>query len=268
LKKNYFITSLSNIVDHLQTKRVLPKKAIAITFDDGHADTFLNAFPVLNKYQVPATVYLATGAIDRQEPIWTELVDEMICRAGQPLLSFQCAGEKFSYSLKSMSEKLEAAKAIKTTMKGLDDSKRVDILDKLRGLTLYEEKETGNPVMITWEQARLMCANGFEFGAHTVNHPILSRISGEQARAEIADSKARIEEMLGARVRHFAYPNGEVADFNESHKRMLVEAGFDTACTTSYGVNSNQDDRFALSRVYVTNESVFKLGMRLLRLEI
>lgn len=84
-----------------------------------------------------------------------------------------------------------------------------------------------------------MNARGVSVGAHTVSHPILSRVSPEQARREIAESKRTIEGELGCPVRNFAYPNGARVDFDDTTKTILSECGFDCALTTIFGTNDD-----------------------------
>ena len=105
------------------------------------------------------------------------------------------------------------------------------------------------PRPLNWQQVAGMRASGVEFGSHTLTHPMLSHLSPEQARREIADSKRLIEDKLGAPVTAFCYPKG---DFNPSVKRLVREEGYRAACTTRPGVNGPGIDLFALRRTYVS----------------
>jgi peptidoglycan/xylan/chitin deacetylase (PgdA/CDA1 family) len=91
-----------------------------------------------------------------------------------------------------------------------------------------------------------------EFGAHTVTHPILSRVSGSaEMRGEIEGSKRRIEEELGGGVEHFCYPNGSERDFTGEAVEVVRAAGFRTATTTTLGIVSPGDDALRLRRIGV-----------------
>ena len=102
-----------------------------------------------------------------------------------------------------------------------------------------------------------------QIGAHTQTHPIMTRLSGAAARLEIFDSKKHLESLLNREVKHFAYPNGEAGDFNETHQRLLAEAGFDSACSTILGLNDELTNRYALHRVYAGEEPVSVFACRL-----
>ncbi len=71
----------------------------------------------------------------------------------------------------------------------------------------------------------------------------------EDAKREIADSKRKIEQELGVSVRHFAYPNGRLQDFNEVLRRFCQKIGFDSVCTCNYGNNSQTSDIWGLKRI-------------------
>jgi peptidoglycan/xylan/chitin deacetylase (PgdA/CDA1 family) len=88
-------------------------------------------------------------------------------------------------------------------------------------------------------------AAGQGIGSHTQTHPHLTRLPPSQAREEISASKKELEDQFGVPVRHFCYPYG---DWNESIRDMVIEAGYQTACTTITGINTKGEDVFALKR--------------------
>jgi hypothetical protein len=113
--------------------------------------------------------------------------------------------------------------------------------------------------MLSWPEIREMHDGGMEFGAHTLTHPYLNRIPTEDARVEISQSKAAIEETLGAEVRSFCYPFGYV----DSRTRDVVARQFDCACGGhSLGLVTARSDVYALKRVdayYLRSDLLFGL---------
>jgi hypothetical protein len=112
---------------------------------------------------------------------------------------------------------------------------------------LQEELGRGDPataaaLMLDWDRVRAMRDAGVRFGAHTVTHPILSRVAPERARDEVVRSKRTIEAELGEEVRFFAYPNGRPGDYDETTVQALRAAGYRAALTTSFGANEAGDD--------------------------
>lgn len=123
--------------------------------------------------------------------------------------------------------------------------------------------------LFDWDTARALKAEGFQFGAHTMNHPHLPEISIEEARREIAGSRQIIEDQLTQPVAHFCYPYGE---YNDVVREIVGEAGFRTACSIRRGASPPDDDRLALRRVAVSGwDTMFDFrfrvrGMRPVRL--
>jgi peptidoglycan/xylan/chitin deacetylase (PgdA/CDA1 family) len=93
-----------------------------------------------------------------------------------------------------------------------------------------------------------MKAQGIDFGGHTVTHPFVSRLTAEEADWEIAECKKRIEQEIQSPVNHFAYPSGRECDFAPSSKAAVQAAGYRSAVSTVWGVNSPSTDPFELRR--------------------
>jgi len=110
-----------------------------------------------------------------------------------------------------------------------------------------------------------MAEAGIDFGAHTVNHPILTRVPPRTAREEIAGSKRELEEILGREVTGFCYPNGQPGDFDGVIEGMVRHVGFRYACSTIDGVNDAATDPYALKRTWTSETSLSLFAARLLR---
>jgi peptidoglycan/xylan/chitin deacetylase (PgdA/CDA1 family) len=95
-------------------------------------------------------------------------------------------------------------------------------------------------------QVREWLLAGHEIGSHTLTHPFLTRIGIGQAKEEISASKKKLEDIFGIAVRHFCYPYG---DWNPEIRDLVMEAGYEAACTTEFGVNTGMSDRFTLKRI-------------------
>ena len=103
-------------------------------------------------------------------------------------------------------------------------------------------------LMLSWDDVHAIRGLGFTIGAHTVNHPILSRVSMERASKEIRGSRAMIESVCGDAPRAFAYPNGRLEDYSEPIVRLVRDAGFTCAVTTRFGVNTPGTSPYELRR--------------------
>jgi len=103
--------------------------------------------------------------------------------------------------------------------------------------------------MMNWDEVMEMRGQEISFGAHTINHPTLSKMELQEAKREISGSKEEIEKRLGFQQCHFAIPNGKKEDFNEELKKYCKEIGFKTIVSTEPGVVSAQSDPFFLRRI-------------------
>jgi peptidoglycan/xylan/chitin deacetylase (PgdA/CDA1 family) len=102
------------------------------------------------------------------------------------------------------------------------------------------------------KQIKDWLAAGHEIGSHSLTHPFLTRISREQAREEIFLSKKKLEDRFNAPVRHFCYPYG---DWNPAVRDLVMEAGYETACTTEFGLNNALTPPFELKRITARYQS-------------
>lgn len=117
---------------------------------------------------------------------------------------------------------------------------------------------------LTWDEIRAMDKAGIAFGSHSKTHAVLSKISPEQMRSELIDSKKRIEEMLGHRIDSFAYPFGGLDSFNDMTKEALQNGGYRRAFTNIMGYNSLSSDKFTLRRIRICSEDgLFRFKMKI-----
>jgi len=243
LSERCCVLSLTDLAVAAEERRI-PARAVAITFDDGYEDTYLHALPVLRSYGIPATVFLTTGLMDSDLTMFNDDIGTAIRDTACATLDGIPGCELLPLS--TTQQRLEALERTLKALKVHPPSERAELTRQI-GRTLGVSPHRG-PRMLRWEQVEEMHAHGVEFGAHTVNHPILTSISETEAEREIADSKRCIEERLQVPVRHFAYPNGLAGDFNETTKRLVKQAGFSTAASMLFGTNSATTDRYELRR--------------------
>jgi peptidoglycan/xylan/chitin deacetylase (PgdA/CDA1 family) len=254
--KNQEIISLETLWRYLQEDKSLPEKAVIITFDDGYRDNFLYAYPILNKYKVPATIFLTTGHINSDKLFWWDKVGYLLQNSKVKQFSLFELGD---YSLHSTKEISQAYFKISEGLKKVDEERKIFLIDKLReisgaGIPGGMAKE----LILSWEEIREMHNSGIKFGAHTVNHPILEKIPLEKAKWEISQSKKDIENILGVKVLDFAYPNG---NYSDSILGYIKGVGFTGALSVfPWRLINSQNDIFRLTRTPLTgNDYEFKM---------
>jgi peptidoglycan/xylan/chitin deacetylase (PgdA/CDA1 family) len=116
---------------------------------------------------------------------------------------------------------------------------------------------------MAWDEARSLRDAGIELGAHTVDHPILSKLSEGEQEKQIAGSLERIEEELGERPQTFAMPNGGARDYDRATLHVLRRLGLLAACTTRRGANADGAQLMELKRIGVGSDSPAMLDARL-----
>ena len=112
--------------------------------------------------------------------------------------------------------------------------------------------EVREPLMNA-SQVREWLAAGHQIGAHTLTHPFLTRVSFREAREEIFAGKKKLEDLFGVPIRHFCYPYG---DRNQALRDLVQEAGYTTACTTEFGVNTPETHPLELRRIMARHRSI------------
>lgn len=258
--KTWFnVLPLSEATDRL-FKGTLPKRALAITFDDGYADNEELAAPILKKLGLTATFFIATGFLEGG-CMWNDRITEAIRGYEADAIDLTPAGLT-TYSLATEAVRLESISSVLTAIKNIETVRRqatTDAIVKLSGAT-------HSPLlMMRPGQVRNLRALGMDVGAHTVTHPILTRLSASDAFAEMRDSKTELERIVGVPVCLFAYPNGVPGqDYVVEHAAMARECGFSAAVSTAWGAASMQSNRFQLPRFTPWDRTRLRYGVRLL----
>lgn len=238
----------------------LPARAAAITFDDGYADNAANALPILQRYGMPATFFIATSFLDGGR-MWNDTVIESIRGCQTPELDLT-AGGLGRFKAGSVEEKRLAIDALLARIKHLEPDKRnqaVAFMQSAVAIALPQD------LMMTSEQVIGLRDAGMQIGAHTCTHPILAKLPDGAAMAEMANSKAALEGLLDESVSLFAYPNGKPGqDYLSKHALMARQAGFLAAVTTAVGVSSPATDPFQLPRFSPWDRTKLRYGMRLM----
>ncbi len=257
LARRYRVLPLSEAVERMYSGS-LPPRAVAVTFDDGYLDNYTHAFPVLRRHGVPATIFLTTGAIGTGSPVWHDRVFAGFARTTVERLEFRGR----TYDLRGGARKRSMASVLRD-LRAMPEPEFRAALDELTDrLGVGDDAVRERSAMLTWDHVREMASEGVEFGAHTVTHPVLSRLTKERQRQEIEDSVARVRAETGQAATVFAYPNGRRDDFDEVTRSCLRRAGVTAAVTTEFGTNDPGTDRLALLRQPVWDTDGALLALR------
>lgn len=252
---------LSEAVERLIEGR-LPARALSITFDDGYADNLEIAAPLLQKYAIPAVVFIAVDAVERGV-MWNDLIIEAVRRA---------------------EHRLDASSIGLGTLH-LDDSTRLsviqDLIGKIKYRTAKERLEISESIyrsvtrkplerqMLRSSELPELIRCGFGIGAHTVNHPILTLLDDTEVRAEIAGSRTWLLERTGCEPTLFAYPNGKRDDdYNQRHAEIVRSLGFHAAVSTNWGCATRRSSLFELPRFKPWEDTAFGFYSRMCKVAL
>ncbi len=241
LKMHYRLVSLQEGLENLSKGYVDDKPWVAITIDDGFQNNHTYAWPVLQHYKAPATIFIATDFIDTGRQPWPTQLVEILERTG-----LQEMNKPFESGLRNFSERFAVAKRLKKNWCSLLPDQRFEKLHRLRQhLKVTEESRYPG---LTWEQIRQMQEKYVSFGSHTVFHSILSEMEKNVTLLEMQESKARLENELQKPCELFAYPDGK---YDDTAKEVLKMCGYKGAVTQDFGVNSADDDYLGLKRIEI-----------------
>lgn len=244
----------------------LPRRAMSITLDDGYANNYSCALPVLRSLGLPATVFVATGYLDGG-CMWNDIVIEAFRLCRKPSLDLRGLApgtELGRYELSTVAQRRAGKAAVVDALKYLSLAERGVLARRIAELA---EVEVPTDIMLTSDEVRGLKRAGIEIGGHTVNHPILATISPDEARREISDGAAQLQAITGERPEIFAYPNGRSGlDFRPEHAAMVRDAGFTYALTTDWGVGRQGTDPYMLPRIALWQRTPARMTARIMSL--
>jgi sugar transferase (PEP-CTERM/EpsH1 system associated) len=265
LARRYRALSLAEVVDHYKSGTPFPDRAVHVTFDDGYADNFEFALPILAQHSIPATFFLTTGPIDEGTLLWWDSVGHsLLCLHGShaPDPGPETFGERRLHRLvlRILGGEGNAIPMIDhciVLLNFVSEDTRSRVIETLARLADSRSEEPPPRLMLTWEQVREMRRQGMTLGGHTVRHAFLSELDDAAGRREVSDCLCRIEQETGVRPRVFSYPAGRTG---ERTRPWFEEARVELAMTTLGGRNRSGDDRYRVQRWdagYLTVQSRF-----------
>lgn len=249
LRRHFHVLPLQEALERLRDG-TLPRRAAAVTFDDGTRNLAIHAGPVLRDLKIPAAVFLATGPMGTAEALWPDRL--WIAFAATTLSEIDLTEIGLGMrSLRNPAERNETRDEVVQHFKQLPDAERLDRVDWLVGALGPEPDAAGGPFeMLSWDEARDLAGDGrVALYPHTVTHPILARCTDEKVEYEISESCRVVERETGSAPTIFAYPNGGEGDFDQRAKAVLVRNGVPWALSTTLGFADRSSDPLALPRI-------------------
>lgn len=247
LKQHFTTLPLQDLIASLGHEHEKP--ALAITFDDGYANNYTDAYPILRDAGVPATFFVTSGFVDGT-PLSVDRLEYALA-TDKDRLVLELPDRSWSFPLTTRTERIGADRKLRRYVKLLPPAQKDAFFTALvaaTGRDLTSHLRTTPYAPMTWEHMREMLSHGMSFAAHTVTHPILAELTREETRGEIRRSHTALLEHGLSPLPTFAYPNGGPTDFSDETIAALRELGFTASLTTRPGDCTNDHDRFRLPR--------------------
>lgn len=230
-----------------------PKPFVAFTLDDGYRDNYEVAYPVFRAHDVPFTIFLTTGLLDRTHPMWWHVLEHVVCVNDRVDFLGAC------HETSSLRDKALVLRRLDALFRQMTPSQVRDATEDLVASNPSDlAREAAYDFALDWGMVREMAASGLgAFGGHTMTHPLLSRLSADEARTEIAGCRSRILEASGVSASLFAYPFGQPHEVGAHAAALVAEAGFSTAFSTESRVlrATDLDRPLHLPRIMIVNKA-------------
>jgi len=247
LARKYYLVSLDQILRLVRGETELPRRAVAVTFDDGYTDNYEIATPILQQTGVPATFYATVGCIERRTLPWPSHLRFFFRKANRPRWT-DSSGK--IWPLSNHEDRENAFLRSCDEYCHLPGSMHESYIAALSAALEVQMPAGSGRLMMNYDQMGTLVQQGHIIGSHTMTHPNMAYLNAEDARREFFESKSLLEKALRAPVVHFSYPCPALTPhWSEQTLDASRQAGYETAVTTDPGLVRKGDDLLKLKRV-------------------
>ena len=272
LRDDYHPISLEDLLRAVQGRNI-PRGAVVMTFDDGYRDNLREAKPILSRFNISATVFVACGNMPGQREFWWDEVERLILATPvlPPALHISMKGEPHEIvtgsddtsqehsvehtlwnveSTTGFTGRHQVYRQLVTLLFPLTPGEQSQILQSVCAQVRAEAavRATHTP-MSPSEIRELIAGNLISVGGHTENHARLSSLSEGEQTTEITRNKQQLENICGTAMRTFSYPYGKQEDYTARSAQLVKDAGYACACSAFPGRVGLSTDLYQLPRI-------------------
>jgi len=257
------------------TRHNLPRRrGVVVTFDDGYADNYLVAKPILSRFGIPATVFVASGFLDQKRECWSDELESLLLLPGRlprrlawivhgreqagdlsdcAEYSYELCDRYRGWTVRSDTVPTSRHKVFRQLFEQLRTAPHVERVTVLNDLWRQAGRSPipreSHRFLRRAELAKLAEGGLIEIGAHSVTHCSLGSLPVSQQRHEIRQCKLTLEEIVGHPVTSMSYPFGSSGvDYDVRTVSEVKAAGFACACVGTPGTMRSQMPRFEIPR--------------------
>jgi peptidoglycan/xylan/chitin deacetylase (PgdA/CDA1 family) len=253
LASHYQVISMAELLDARRSGAALPPRSVMVTVDDAYCDFESNAWPILKKYGIPVTLFVPTGFPDMpNRAFWWDRLHQAVRGMDQ---SWHFATRRGRTGRLDSGERRRVHQRLKNWIKSLPHDRAMACIERICEASGTAKSKSH---VLGWESLRRLAGEGVTLAAHSQTHPLMNRLTADEARWEAAGSLRDLQREIGPTLPVFAYPGG---GFDELVVQALRTERFALAFTTARGMNDLQHaDPLRLRRINVgarTNQPVF-----------
>lgn len=249
IRRHFHPVTAAELLRSRETGSALPANPVLVTFDDGYRNNLRIAAVTLREMKIPALFFVSTGYIGGKDVLWPMDLTSRVASAQHGSVPLPAGGEEAVPSVRD--ERRALAKRLRDQCKRLPAETTEAYMDRLRACVECRDFDEELNAFMTWDEVRELRRQGFEIGSHTVQHPILTRVSPGRLEQELAASKSAIERELGEDCPWIAYPNGGSEDVSREVFEAARRAGYKLGFTLRERRSRREEDDLALSRICV-----------------
>ncbi len=249
IAREFAPVALEDVLRFVGGQGSLPRRAVAVTFDDGFADNLEVAEPILSHFGIPGAFYATVDLIGTPKPPWYSRLRYSFLTTRKP--EWTSASDGRVWSLNDRAAREAALLAAFDLCAPLVAARQERAIHDIEAALDAKFQPDGHRFMMDWEQVRQLRARGHVVGSHTLTHPNVAYVADEaDLRNELTESKKRIEAELGLEVLHFSYPHPSLnPQWSERTIKMTASAGYKSAVTTTHGLVSAGANPLCLKRL-------------------
>jgi peptidoglycan/xylan/chitin deacetylase (PgdA/CDA1 family) len=232
---------VSELAAHIEHGARLPKAPLLITFDDGYLDNYEVVLPILQKYKVKGTFFIATDYIDSRQLFWWDKINYLLKTAKKDRITIRYP-ETVELELDAKGVAAAITKCLRI-VKDVYDLDLVRFLDQLTELTASDltpatERKFADELLMTWDQVRGLATAGMDVQSHTASHRVLQTLTPKVLEHELERSKTVLAERLGHRIHTVSYPVGKPLADVPHVKEAVRKAGYTLGFSNASGVSN------------------------------
>jgi peptidoglycan/xylan/chitin deacetylase (PgdA/CDA1 family) len=257
LAEHCHVMPVRDAVKALEGEGPFAKPLVAVTFDDGYADNFELAAPVLEKYNLRGTFFVSSGFVEKGQIQWFDQAADAWQRISKDdRIGLMNQGRFMTAKLNK--ERILDTKIWMSCLKQAEPAARIKLIKRAETLA----SGSINPELyrpMTPRQVTELHRRGHEIASHTATHPILPQLADEQIQDELRRSATQLYQWTGDKIAGFCYPNG---DFDSRVERAVTKAGYSYACIVGSGMNRPDACLTRLARLPITMRRTMRAGSR------